>query len=99
MVIKCHENLSFTIAPPAVHPNAYTVNETIKIFHEFRNLKKVKGWKHLYSNMRKANLMKMAFTTLIRELKKIENDETYVSNIKANDSLLVIKEDVGDACQ
>ena len=35
--------------------------------------------------------MKIAFTTLIRELKKIENDETYVSNIKANDSLLVIK--------
>ena len=43
MVIKCHENLSFTIAPPAVHPNACTVNEIIKIFHEFRNLKKVKG--------------------------------------------------------
>ena len=38
MVIKYHENISFSIAPPAVHPNAYAVNEINKMFHEFRNL-------------------------------------------------------------
>ena len=35
--------------------------------------------------------MKMAFITLLRKLKNIENDEIYMSNNKVNDAVLVMK--------
>ena len=43
MVVICNENLNFILPPPTIHNNAYTINECFNMFHEMRNVNKVKS--------------------------------------------------------
>ena len=77
--------------PPSVHPNAHAINEIMTIFHEFINLKKIKGWKHLHKNMTRVKLISMVFEPLLRNLRLMESDENCLSYNNLNDSVLVLR--------
>ena len=87
----CSNKLNFIIQHPIVCSNKFSINERLEIFHKARNVDEVRHWKKLHTSMKNMKMITIGFSTLLRYVKKLKNDDSIESVKIKSDKRFVLR--------